>query len=112
MAKLSSINKNNRRIKLAEKFYKKRKELKKIIMNKKLSLEERFKAQQKLSKLPRDSSKTREKLGWVPKYSLDQLIAEIINQDKKEAEKERILLNKGFIQNDPLETIPQIMGDI
>jgi len=59
MAKLSSINKNNKRIKLSEKFLKKRKELKKIIMNKKLPLEERFKAQQKLSNLPRNSSKTR-----------------------------------------------------
>ena len=59
MAKLSSINKNNRRIKLSDKFYKKRKELKNIIMNKKLSLEERFKAQQKLSKLPRNSAKVR-----------------------------------------------------
>ena len=46
MAKLSSINKNNRRIKLSDKFYKKRNELKKIIMNKKLPLDERFKAQQ------------------------------------------------------------------
>ncbi len=51
MAKLSSVNKNNRRIKLSDKYYKKRKNLKKIIMNKKLGLEERFKAQQKLSKL-------------------------------------------------------------
>tara|TARA_B100000886_G_scaffold107893_1_gene72098 strand:+ start:67 stop:372 length:306 start_codon:yes stop_codon:yes gene_type:complete len=59
MAKLSSVNKNNRRIKLAEKFFKKREKLKKIIMNKKLTLEERFKAQQKLSKLPRNSAKTR-----------------------------------------------------
>ena len=59
MAKLSSINKNNRRIKLSNKFYKKRNELKKIIMNKKLSLEERFKAQQKLSNLPRNSAKSR-----------------------------------------------------
>ena len=59
MAKLSSINKNNRRIKLSDRFYKKRKELKKIIMNKKLTLEERFKAQQKLSKLPRNSAKSR-----------------------------------------------------
>ena len=59
MAKLSSINKNNRRIKLSNKFYLKRKNLKKIIMNKKLSLEERFKAQQKLSKLPRNSAKSR-----------------------------------------------------
>ena len=59
MAKLSSINKNNRRIKLSDKFYKKREKLKKIIMDKKLPLEERFKAQQKLSKLPRNSAKIR-----------------------------------------------------
>tara|TARA_B100001741_G_scaffold304789_1_gene296255 strand:+ start:152 stop:457 length:306 start_codon:yes stop_codon:yes gene_type:complete len=59
MAKLSSINKNNRRIKLSDKFFKKRMSLKKIIMNKKLPLEERFKAQQKLSKLPRNSAKNR-----------------------------------------------------
>jgi small subunit ribosomal protein S14 len=59
MAKLSSINKNNRRIKLSNKYYKKRKELKKIIMNKKIPLEERFIAQQKLSNLPRNSAKTR-----------------------------------------------------
>ena len=56
MAKLSSINKNNRRIKLSNKFFKKRENLKKIVMNKKLPLEERFKAQQKLSKLPRNLS--------------------------------------------------------
>ena len=59
MAKMSSINKNNRRIKLSDKMFKKRQNLKKIIMDKKLPLEERFKAQQKLSKLPRNSAKTR-----------------------------------------------------
>ena len=59
MAKLSAINKNNKRIKLSNKLFKKRKALKKIIMNKNLSLEERFKAQQKLTKLPRNSAKVR-----------------------------------------------------
>ena len=59
MAKLSSINKNNRRIKLSNKFFKKRSKLKKIIMDKSVPLEERFKAQQKLSKLPRNSSRVR-----------------------------------------------------
>ena len=59
MAKISSINKNNKRIKLSNKFYKKRKDLKKIVMNKKLTLKERFIAQQKLSKLPRNSAKIR-----------------------------------------------------
>ena len=59
MAKMSSINKNNKRLKLSNKFYKKRKDLKNIVMNKTLSFEERFKAQQKLSKLPRNSAKVR-----------------------------------------------------
>ena len=59
MAKLSSINKNNNRIKLSDRLFKKREKLKKIVMNKKLPLEERFKAQQKLSKLPRNSAKNR-----------------------------------------------------
>ena len=59
MAKLSSINKNNKRIKLSNKFFKKRQALKKIVMNKNLTLEERFKAQQKLSSLPRNSAKSR-----------------------------------------------------
>ena len=59
MAKLSSINKNNKRINLSDKLYKKRQALKKIIMDKKLPLEERFTAQQKLSKLPRNSAKNR-----------------------------------------------------
>ena len=59
MAKMSSINKNNRRIKLSNKFYEKRAKLKKIVMNKKLPLEDRFEAQQKLSKLPRNSAKSR-----------------------------------------------------
>ena len=59
MAKVSAVNKNNKRIKLSDKFLKKRKALKKIIMNKTISLEERFTAQQKLSNLPRNSAKTR-----------------------------------------------------
>ena len=59
MAKVSAVNKNDKRIKLSDKLYKKRQSLKKIIMDKKLPLEERFKAQQKLSKLPRNSAKNR-----------------------------------------------------
>ena len=59
MAKLSAINKNKSRIKLSDKLYKKRQGLKKIVMDKKISLEDRFKAQQKLSNLPRNSAKNR-----------------------------------------------------
>ena len=59
MAKKSAIYRNKKRIKLNLKFEKKRKELKKIIMDKKVTLEERFKAQMKLSKLPKNSSRIR-----------------------------------------------------
>jgi len=57
MAKVSAINKNEKRIKLSNRLFKKRQSLKKIVMDKKISLEERFKAQQKLSNLPRNSAK-------------------------------------------------------
>ena len=59
MAKKSAINRNNKRIKMSLKYYDKRAKLKKIIMNKKISLQERFQAQLKLSKLPKNSSKIR-----------------------------------------------------
>ena len=59
MAKTSSIQRNLKRIKLSKKFLKKREDLKKIIKNKKLPLVDRFAAQLKLAKIPRNSSKTR-----------------------------------------------------
>ena len=59
MAKTSAIQKNLKRIRLSKKFSKRRENLKKIIKNKKLPLKERFEAQLKLAKLPRNSAKTR-----------------------------------------------------
>ena len=59
MAKKSAVQKNLKRIKMVNKFEEKRKKLKKIIMNKKLELFERFAAQLKLDKLPKNSSKVR-----------------------------------------------------
>jgi len=59
MAKTSSIQRNLKRIRLNKKFKKKREALKKIIKNKKLPLDERFAAQLKLTKLPKNSSRTR-----------------------------------------------------
>tara|TARA_B100000427_G_scaffold195391_1_gene162418 strand:- start:50 stop:355 length:306 start_codon:yes stop_codon:yes gene_type:complete len=59
MAKTSAIQRNLKRIRLSKKYSKKRRELKKIIRNKKISLSERFDAQLKLNKLPKNSSKIR-----------------------------------------------------
>ena len=59
MAKKSAIEKNKSRIKKVERFKNKRMELKKLIMNKKTSQEDRFEAVMKLSSLPRNGSSIR-----------------------------------------------------
>ena len=59
MAKTSAIQKNLKRIRLHKKYAAKRAKLKKIIKNKKLELSERFAAQLKLNKLPKNSLKIR-----------------------------------------------------
>ena len=59
MAKKSAIEKNKSRIKKVERFKNKRVELKKLIMNKKTSQEDRFEAVMKLSSLPRNGSSIR-----------------------------------------------------
>jgi small subunit ribosomal protein S14 len=59
MAKKSSVEKNNRRRRLAKKFSGKRQRLKAIVQNRTVSMEERFAAQLKLSQLPRNSAAER-----------------------------------------------------
>ena len=59
MAKTSSVQRNLKRIRLVKKYANKRKKLKDILNNKKLPLDERFNAQLKLAKLPRNSAKIR-----------------------------------------------------
>jgi len=59
LAKKSAIEKNKSRIKKVEKFRNKRMELKKLIMDKKTSQEDRFEAVMKLSSLPRNGSSIR-----------------------------------------------------
>lgn len=59
MAKKSSIAKNQRRERLVEKYAARRAELKSILANPNASDEEFFEAQRKLSKLPRNSARTR-----------------------------------------------------
>ena len=59
MAKQSSIQKNLNRKTIVKRFNYKRKNLKKKIMQKDLTMEERFKIQSKLNELPRNSSRVR-----------------------------------------------------
>jgi small subunit ribosomal protein S14 len=59
VAKLSSVEKNNRRARMNKQYGKKRAELKAIVMDKNVTMEERFAAQMKLSALPRNSAANR-----------------------------------------------------
>ena len=59
MAKLSSINKNANRAKMIKRDAAKRKALKAIVMDKTLPMEDRWEAQFKLSKLPRNGAAIR-----------------------------------------------------
>ena len=55
-----------------------------------------------------DSRKAFKQLHWEPKISLEEIIAEMISHDRKEAEKALILKNEGYQLSDPMETIPNI----
>ncbi len=59
MAKKSSIEKNNRRRKMAKKFLSRRSRLSEITHDKSKPMEERFAAALKLAQLPRNASRTR-----------------------------------------------------
>jgi small subunit ribosomal protein S14 len=59
MAKTSSIEKNNRRRRLAKKYSGRRSRLKAIAQDKDLPMEERFAAVLKLAELPRNSAPSR-----------------------------------------------------
>ncbi len=59
MAKKSSVEKNNRRKRMAKSAAPKRAGLKAIIMDKERTMEERFEAQLKLAQMPRNSAEVR-----------------------------------------------------
>ncbi len=59
MAKLSVINRNEKRKKLVAKYSKKRAALQAVVDNQKASDEDRFEARLKIQALPRNANKTR-----------------------------------------------------
>ena len=44
-----------------------------------------------------DPSKAKEKLGWTPKTTLEELVAEMVATDVEDAKKEAYLKRKGFV---------------
>jgi len=53
-----------------------------------------------------DATKARDKLGWVPKISLEDLIGEMIEIDMEEAKKGMILKKEGFKITESIESLP------
>ena len=52
-----------------------------------------------------DPTKARNKLGWVPRVSLEELINEMINNDIEETKKELILKKEGFQISESIDSL-------
>ena len=59
MSKTSSVYRNLKRVKMAEKYANRRLKLKEVVMNKEASPEDRFQATLKLAEMPRNSARIR-----------------------------------------------------
>ena len=46
-----------------------------------------------------DASKARNKLGWTPKISFDELVAEMVREDLKGAERDELVKKHGYVVN-------------
>jgi GDPmannose 4,6-dehydratase len=63
-----------------------------------------------------DPTKAREKLGWTPTTTLEELVAEMVATDKDEAAKEATLRREGFavvgsMENPPTNPLAMIAGE-
>ena len=56
-----------------------------------------------------DPSKAKEILGWEPSITLEEMIQEMINNDVKEAKKDSLLNQKGFLVSTSIENPPNII---
>ena len=61
-----------------------------------VSVDSRYFRPTEVQTLLGDASKAKEKLGWEPKISFDEMVKEMTAADLKEAEKEQLYQNKGF----------------
>lgn len=62
MAKLSQVNRNQRRARMAARDAAKRSALKKVVMDRKIAVEQRFEASIRLAAMPRNAAKVRVRL--------------------------------------------------
>ena len=71
-----------------------------------IKIDERYFRPTEVQTLLGDPSKAKDKLGWTPRISLEELIKEMVEADKKESKKESYLKKEGFTIKKFLENPP------
>jgi GDPmannose 4,6-dehydratase len=61
-----------------------------------IAIDPRYYRPAEVENLLGDSSKAQEKLGWKPKTSFEQLVAEMVREDLKSAERDELVKRHGF----------------
>jgi len=61
-----------------------------------IKVDKRYFRPTEVASLIGDPKLAKEKLGWEPKITLEELVAEMVHADKEEAQRELILLQSGF----------------
>ena len=73
-----------------------------------IRIDEKYFRPTEVSTLLGDPTLARDKLGWVPKIKLEELVAEMVKVDKEEAQKELLLVKSGFAINSSNEQPPNL----
>jgi GDPmannose 4,6-dehydratase len=68
-----------------------------------VAVDEKYYRPTEVDALLGDPRQARDKLGWAPRVTLDEMIAEMVANDLQAARKNRLLLKKGFDVNQPVE---------
>ena len=61
-----------------------------------VSIDPRYFRPTEVETLLGDASKAREKLGWTPKISFEELVKEMVREDLTAAEKHTLIVDKGY----------------
>ena len=73
-----------------------------------IRIDEKYFRPTEVSTLLGDPKLAKNKLGWVPKITLEELVSEMVKVDKEEAQKELLLFKSGFKINSFSEQPPNL----
>ena len=73
-----------------------------------IKIDEKYFRPTEVSTLLGDPTLAKDKLGWFPKTTLEELVSEMVKVDKQEAQKELLLIKSGFEINNSNEQPPNL----